>query len=54
MAVHKYLKRLEYVHIIYRDNEDIDRESIENETSKYLAINWYICMKSAIWLASEC
>ncbi|XP_029341092.1 dynein heavy chain 6, axonemal-like [Acyrthosiphon pisum] len=35
-AVHKYLKRLEYVHIIYRDNEDIDRGSIENETSKYL------------------
>lgn len=34
-GVHKYLKRLEYVHTIYSENEDLDRGTIENETSIY-------------------
>lgn len=34
-AVYKYLKRLEYVHIIYIENEDLDKETIKNETSTY-------------------
>lgn len=33
-AVIKYIKRLDYVHGIYKENEDLDRKTIENETSK--------------------
>jgi len=35
-AVYKYIKRLEYVYDIYRENIDLDQNTIENETSKYL------------------
>lgn len=38
-AVFKYIKRLNYVHVIYKENKDLDRTMIENETSKYLPIN---------------
>lgn len=34
-AVNKYIQRLEYVYIIYKENVDLDRATIENETSKY-------------------
>lgn len=34
-AARKYLKRMEYVYNIYRENEDLDRGIIQNETSKY-------------------
>lgn len=34
-AVYKYLKRLNYVQIIYSENENLDRKTIENETGKY-------------------
>lgn len=34
-AVSKYLKRLEYVYIIYRDNENLNQETIKNETGRY-------------------
>jgi len=34
-AVCKYLKRVEYVYNIYRENQDLDRRIIQNETSKY-------------------
>jgi len=35
-AVYKYLRRLNYVHVIYRENENLDRKTIENETGKYI------------------
>jgi len=34
-AVCKYLKRVEYVYNIFRENEELDRRIIQNETSKY-------------------
>lgn len=34
-AVYKYLKRLEYVHIIYIENENLNKETIQNETSTW-------------------
>lgn len=34
-AVNKYIQRLGYVHIIYKENVDLDRATIKNETSKY-------------------
>jgi len=34
-AALKYLKRMEYVYNIYRENENLDRGIIQNETSKY-------------------
>jgi len=34
-AVRKYLERVEYVYNIYKENEDLDRGIIQNETSKY-------------------
>lgn len=34
-AVRKYLERVEYVYNIYKENEDLNREIIRNETSKY-------------------
>lgn len=37
-AVYKYINRLEYVHAIYEENEDLDRAIIENETSKYIKV----------------
>jgi len=37
-GLYRYIKRLEYVHDIYRENEDLDRETIENETCEYILI----------------
>lgn len=34
-AVNKYIQRLGYVHVIYKENVDLDRATIENETGKY-------------------
>lgn len=34
-AIYKYLKRLEYVHIIYIENENLDKETIKNEIGIY-------------------
>lgn len=34
-AVCKYLRRVEYVYDIYKENENLDRKIIKNETSKY-------------------
>jgi hypothetical protein len=34
-AIYKYLKRLEYVHIMYRENEHLNPGTIEKETSNY-------------------
>lgn len=41
-VVHNYLKRLKYVHIIYRENENIDQRNIVNETCKYLVTRVYL------------
>lgn len=35
-AVSQYLRRIEYVYDIYKENTDLDRRVIENETSKII------------------
>lgn len=40
--MYKYIKRLEFVHTIYEENEDLNRATIENETSMYLSVCVYI------------
>lgn len=49
-AVCKYLKRVEYVYNIYKENEELDRGNIRNETSKYKTKIHFLYQMSIVFL----